>query len=206
MVSISRTAARQLYNRLVEEAHAIQLLLRSTDQGMATGPPAHVAAFLRMQTGVLVSQRDTMLQQLGDITTLAAQHGGIFTAGAMASWTAFAAAVDALQAVQVANNTVGNWVEARELITALFCVDLAPLEAPQQGGAPDGDGDQNGGQRDPDAAFVCHEPVRARIVAAGTGHDVALGQKSIMVFIVENYVKPHEAFTRDKDEDSIKEL
>jgi hypothetical protein len=124
----------------------------------------------------------------------------VFTAEVLASWTAFTAAVDDLQAVQVANNTVGNWVGVRETITALFGVDLAPLEVPQLVGAP------VNVQQDPDADFICHEPVRARLVAAGTGRDIALGQKSIMVFIVENYVKPHDAFTGDRDEDSIKEL
>jgi hypothetical protein len=198
----TRQVARDTHARLCEEAEVVRVALRTCDMAATEVPPNQLNRILAAQTRALVAQRDYMvLPAPNNIATFNRYHREIFTDEFVQSWNTFSDYVDELRAHNVAQGTEDGWYEIRASLRELFGVDISAPDA--QGARLAGGADQI---VDPDAGFVCDEPLRGRLVAAGSGQNIELGNKSIMVYIVENMVKPHDRFTADKEEDSVREL
>jgi hypothetical protein len=60
--------------------------------------------------------------------------------------------------------------------------------------------------QDPDAGFKCDETIWYKLITAGSGANIELGQKSVMAYVDRNMVKPHDKFSSERDKDSIHEL
>jgi hypothetical protein len=114
------------------------------------------------------------------------------------SWTNFTTALNDLKELKISSTKkIPNWVALRRNLTDLFGVQMAPLQAtPYDGGK----------SRDPDKGFEGEAMIKAKLIKAGTGRNIELGQKSVMAYVDGNMVKPHDNFSGERDEDSIHEL
>ncbi len=198
----TRAHARKVYGDLVEESYAVRALFIACDAAVCSHDP-HLVRILTMQTRALVAQRDHMQTLIVDMAVLERQHPALFTRDIAALWQDFTEAVDGLAAVTLMADSVQEWIDVRERINMLFTVDLAPPEESEVGLQAG----QGVSVPDPDASFVCEEPLRSQLLAAGTmTNEISLGQKTIMVYIQENMVTPFKAFTGERDDESLKEL
>jgi hypothetical protein len=196
---VTRGQARSAFSKVESEACAIRAILRGIDLALQHESARHMAHFIKVQMKALEGSRARIEKVLSGIERLRIEHAAIFTPDVVASWTHFDQKIKDMRAMKLESENIDDWVAHRQEITELFGVEM-PFE---DGGWFE---DESYEEQDPDAGFECDETIRYKLITAGSGDRIELGQKSVMAYVDGNMVKPHDKFSGERDEDSIHEL
>jgi hypothetical protein len=197
-VKIMRKTAIAVVRKITNEAHTIQSMIKSCDVDLAHDGPAQLKKILAVKTAAVVARQKVIDRRLGNIEALRTQHASIFTPEMAESWVNFTHALDNLNALKIKSaEQIPDWVALRRKLTNLFGVDLTPANSTLSYGED---------SEDPDKGFECDLTIREKLIKAGSGRNIELGQKSVMAYVDGNMVEPHDKFSGERDEDSIHEL
>jgi hypothetical protein len=198
-VNITRADAAGIVRKIENEAYTIKLMLRICDLDLLSEDRSRLPHIFTFQTAAIENRRAAIGRHLVNMEVLRQLHASIFTPAMAMSWVNFNDPFHDLQQLKINNvNKIPDWVaRLQKNITELFGVDLSPsVDNPYEVKE----------RSDPDAGFVCDAIIRAKLVTAGSGRNIELGQKSVMAYVDGNMVKPHDKFSGERDEDSIHEL
>jgi hypothetical protein len=197
-VKIMRKTAIAVVRKITNEAYTIRSMIKSCDVDLAHDGPTQLKKILAIKTASVVARQKVIDRHLSNIEALRTQHASIFTPEMAESWVNFTHALNHLNGLKIKSaEQIPDWVALRRKLTNLFGVDLSPSNATLSYGEE---------SEDPDQGFECDLTIRTKLIKAGSGRNIELGQKSVMAYVDGNMVKPHDKFSGERDVNSIHEL